>query len=164
MLIPIEADVKIPVQCETGGVAAEPEAAPTFRVIGPAGDVGGGTCSQVNTGAITAGTATTPIVLTSNNHGLQVGNIVTIAGVGGLTGANATFRVSAVTANTFTLEDSVGGGSYTAGGTFTIAGLYHATLDSAIRSALEKGKTYLIVVNYRISSVDLVFQAHFTAA
>lgn len=72
------------------------------------------------TKTITGATNATPIVITSVAHGLSVGNHVGIAGVGGTTAANAKhpWRISAVgSADTFTLEGSVGNGAYTSGGT-----------------------------------------------
>jgi Ca2+-binding RTX toxin-like protein/methionine-rich copper-binding protein CopC len=69
--------------------------------------------------AITGATNATPIVITSNAHGLAVGNFVVINGVTGNTAANGFYRVSAVTTNTFTLDSSVGNGNYVSGGTWT---------------------------------------------
>lgn len=71
--------------------------------------------------AVTGGTATTPIVLTTAAHGIPVGevDVVTVAGVGGLSGANGTWVVQAITATTLRLRGSVGGGAYTSGGTVT---------------------------------------------
>lgn len=68
--------------------------------------------------AITGATNATPIVITSNGHGLSNGDLVAIAGVGGNTAANGIWSITAVTANTFTLEGSTGSGAYTAGGTW----------------------------------------------
>lgn len=67
--------------------------------------------------AITNATNATPIVVTSTAHGLSVDSVVFISGVLGNVAANGTFVVSAVAdANTFTLRDSAGSGSYTSGG------------------------------------------------
>ncbi|MEX2185844.1 MAG: hypothetical protein WD875_03580, partial [Pirellulales bacterium] len=72
-------------------------------------------------GAVTGATNATPIVITSNGHGLANGEQVTISGAVGNTAANGTFTVSNVTANTFRLNGSVGNGAYTSGGTWVMA-------------------------------------------
>lgn len=77
------------------------------------------------TGTITTPgiTNASPPVVTSTAHGLAVDQIVTIAGVVGSTANNGTWRVSAVTANTFTLNTLAGAapgapGAWTSGGTW----------------------------------------------
>jgi hypothetical protein len=67
---------------------------------------------------ITGATNATPIVITSNNHGLNNGNRVRIAGVTGNTAANADWTVTVVNANNFSLNGSAGNGNYTGGGTW----------------------------------------------
>jgi hypothetical protein len=71
---------------------------------------------------ITAASNATPIVVTSNAHGFSNGDFVVVAGVLGNTaanntGANGTWVVANITANTFELTGSVGNGAYTSGGT-----------------------------------------------
>lgn len=68
---------------------------------------------------ITEATNTTPIVVTIVDHGLLNGDMATIAGCTGNTGANGDFMVSDRTADTVTLldltgSDSVGNGVYDA--------------------------------------------------
>jgi hypothetical protein len=70
------------------------------------------------TGSITGATNATPIVITSNGHGLSNNDMVAIANVGGNTAANGIWSVDNVTANTFELEGSTGSGAYTSGGTW----------------------------------------------
>jgi len=76
---------------------------------------------------ITGASNTTPIVLTSENHGHQENEVAVIADVGGNTNANGTWRLVDVTADTVTLvdpdtgADSVGNGEYTDGGTMNVA-------------------------------------------
>lgn len=62
--------------------------------------------------------ATCSVVITSNNHGFNVGDKVYFTGVGGMTQLNDNlYTVAARTSNTFTLEGSQGGYSnYTSGG------------------------------------------------
>lgn len=74
-------------------------------------------------GSITGATNATPIVITSNSHGLSTDDIVTISGVGGNTAANGTFRITVTGATTYTLQtlagaNVAGSGAYTSGGTW----------------------------------------------
>lgn len=76
--------------------------------------------------AVSGGTATTPIVLTTATHGIPVGDVdlVTVAGVTGLTGANGTWVAQALSTTTLRLRGSVGGGAYSSGGTVTRTDTY----------------------------------------
>ena len=87
--------------------------------------------------AITNATNATPIVITSNGHGLSNGQAVTITDVGGNTAANGTFIVGSVATNTFSLYATTtgtggagiaGNGAYTSGGFWSLAGVEDATL------------------------------------
>lgn len=97
-------------------------------------------------GVITGATNATPIVVTSNNHGLSVNDHVTVNDVGGNTAANATFVVSAVSTNTFTLGSSAGNGAYSSGGSWCLAGVENMTLklrsDGATPAAGDTAGTY----------------------
>jgi hypothetical protein len=80
-------------------------------------------CVQ-KTQAITGATAANPVVITSNNHGLQTGDTCTITGVVGMVEINdRTFTVTRVDANEFSLdsEDGTLHTAYTSGGTFAAA-------------------------------------------
>ncbi|MEM1067636.1 MAG: Ig-like domain-containing protein [Planctomycetota bacterium] len=68
--------------------------------------------------AITGATNADPIVITSNNHGLNTGNFVVIDGVTGNTAANGFHRITRVDANRFSLNSSEGNGGYGGGGTW----------------------------------------------
>lgn len=71
------------------------------------------------TGSITNASNASPIVITSNGHGLANSDRVGITGLAGNTSANSTvWQVSSVTTNTFVLVGSAGNGAYTSGGTF----------------------------------------------
>ena len=63
---------------------------------------------------ITAVTATSPIQVTSANHGLVSGDYVQVNLVGGISGANGTFVCTVLDANNITLNGSTGTGVYTA--------------------------------------------------
>lgn len=66
---------------------------------------------------ITGASNASPIVLTSNGHGLATGQVVVVEGVTGNTAANGRWRVTAINANTFSLDGSGGNGAYAGGGT-----------------------------------------------
>lgn len=66
--------------------------------------------------AITNATNASPIVVTAASHGLETGDRVTVASVGGNTAANGDWEVRVVSANTFELKGSTGNGAYTSGG------------------------------------------------
>lgn len=71
---------------------------------------------------VSAATAATPIqITTSTSNDIVTGETVVISDVGGVTGANGTFVVTVINDTNFTLNGSVGTGSYTSGGTVTFA-------------------------------------------
>ena len=73
--------------------------------------------------SVSDATNATPIeVTTTTAHGLVDGHRVTVASVGGNTGANGTFRIRVTATDKFELIDSAGTGSYTSGGTVSANG------------------------------------------
>ena len=70
-------------------------------------------------GTITGATNASPIVITSNNHGLVNGDRVTITGVTGNTAANGTFTILVLDIDTFSLTGTTGNGAYGGGGDWT---------------------------------------------
>ena len=80
-------------------------------------------------GTVTGASNAAPIQITSNAHGLVTGNTVLITGVigpgGGMPGnlaANGSFTITRVDANNFTLDGSVGNGTYGSGGEWRTTG------------------------------------------
>jgi hypothetical protein len=71
--------------------------------------------------SITAASNASPIQITVANHGLNNGETVVIAGVGGNTAANGTWVITVVDGNNFSLNGSTGNGAYTSGGTAAVA-------------------------------------------
>jgi hypothetical protein len=78
------------------------------------------------TGTVTGATQANPCVITSVAHGLQTGDRVSFAGVGGMTQLNGNaYVVTRVSADTFSLSslvattNSTGFGAFTSGGTWT---------------------------------------------
>jgi hypothetical protein len=129
--------------------------APLFRVYGPDGLMtnGTGTSSLKNTGSVTGATNATPIVITSAAHGLQTGTRVTVASVGGNTAANGDWTITRVGADTFSLDTSVGNGSYTSGGTWSVAGLYGFTVDATAGNGYEAGECYSVLWTATVDSL-----------
>lgn len=81
---------------------------------------------------VTAASTASPIVITSTAHGLASGQIVTIAGVVGQTGANGTFQVTVLTANTFSLNGSTSVSAYVSGGTIANTGLSYSGTGTSV--------------------------------
>lgn len=67
---------------------------------------------------IVGATNATPIVITTSaNHLYATGDSVAITGVGGNTAANGYWKITVLSATTYSLDGSVGSGAYTSGGT-----------------------------------------------
>ena len=84
------------------------------------------TPAAISSGVIDNVTNDTPIKITSVNHGLTTGNVVTIVGVLGTIAANGTYQITVLDPNTFTLNGSdgavnpaTGNAAYLGGGTWT---------------------------------------------
>lgn len=137
---------------DADGLPIDADAAPTFRVYGASGLMpnGTGTLSLKDSGTITGATNATPIAVTSSNHKLSDGTLVTISGVGGNTAANGTFEVQNAATNDFELSDSVGNGSYTSGGSWHVAGLYELNFTPAGGSGFAVDTIYSILVSWLV--------------
>jgi hypothetical protein len=96
----------------------------TIRVSGAiAGqwETGTGLVSKYVSLGITEVTASSPIAITTlDPHGLNSGALVHIAGVTGLEGANGSRRITVVSPTKFTLDGSIGSGSYAGGGILAV--------------------------------------------
>lgn len=74
--------------------------------------------SNTTSKTISGATNATPIVITTTtSHGFSTGDAVYVYGVGGNTDANGSWVITVLTATTFSLNSSIGGGVYTSGGT-----------------------------------------------
>lgn len=115
--------------------------------------------------AITAASNATPIVVTSNSHGLANGDIVVIFGVLGNTSANGTYAVANVATNTFeltTVKDAknvVGTAAYTSGGFWVNLGASTTNLGQidAGRVATDQTLASRTLVNGVLDAADLSF-------
>ncbi|MEZ6039565.1 MAG: ubiquitin-activating E1 FCCH domain-containing protein [Planctomycetaceae bacterium] len=65
---------------------------------------------------VTAASTTSGVVLTSPLHGLTTGDLIRVTGVQGISGANGTFKVTVINADSFRLDGATGAGTYTDGG------------------------------------------------
>src|SRR5574344_1655166 len=65
-------------------------------------------------------TNATPIVITAVGHGFLTGDKVQISGVGGNTAANGVFTITKIGTDTFSLNGSVGNGTFTTNGSAII--------------------------------------------
>lgn len=86
-----------------------------------------GSILAIGTGSGSAATVTgvtlgNPTIIAATAHGFAVGDVLTIAAVGGATSVNGSFSVLYKTTNTFAIAlDTTGGAAYTSGGTATPA-------------------------------------------
>ncbi len=80
---------------------------------------------------ITGASNTTPIVVTATSHGLLTGDAISISGITGNTNANGYFRITRLSANTFSLQnystgaDIAGNGAY-GGAPVAVTGIVQA--------------------------------------
>lgn len=121
---------------------------PTFRIYGPNGFSVNGTAELAETGVVADASNATPIVITDVAHGLTDGAIVNVVDVLGNTAANGQFRITRLGADTFELDDSVGNGAYTSGGTWSTANLYLVELSIPDTQNFTPGETYTCVLSW----------------
>jgi hypothetical protein len=131
------------------------DAAPTFRVYGPDGLVPAATsaAAHLDAGTVTEASNAAPIVITSANHGLTTGTYITVSGVLGNTGANGSFTVTRIDADTFSLDGSTGTGSWTSGGAWNVTGLYRYTVVCTAANGFEAGTTYHVLLQGDVAGV-----------
>ena len=98
---------------------------------------------------ITNASNATPIIVTATAHGLLTGDFISISGITGNTNANGFFKITWLSANTFSLQnyltgvDIVGNGAY--GGTpVAVVGF---TLSNFVGSSLTSGRVPIIGSN-----------------
>lgn len=137
-------------------VDVDDAAATRARVYGPAGLlplVSGRAVAAKDAGVVTDAEPESPVVLTSVAHGLTDGVLVSVEGVGGLTGADGIFTVTRLTDDTFSLDGSAGGGAYTEGGTWHVTGFYAVELEATAANGFEAGFTYDVLVEGEVAAV-----------
>lgn len=135
------------------GTPLQADALPTFRVYGPNGLIATGTTTQKDAGTITGATNASPTVITSQGHGLTTGMKVTISGILGNTGANGTYVVTVLTANTFSIAvDTSLGSAYSGGGSWFVVGVYDVSITPTDAANYAPGVSYSVVVMANYSS------------
>ena len=139
------------------------DALPSVRVYGPLGLLPNVTAvaSLLDTGTVTAATTATPVVLTSPAHGLTSGTLVTVSGILGLVGANVTTTVTVIDGNTFSLDGSVGSGTYTSGGAWNVTGLYLYSIECTSVNGFEVSTTYYVLVQGAVAGQQTADQQTF---
>jgi len=148
------------------GVLKFADSNPTYRIYGPG--VGGTQAVGIMTnstgslqpldpsvagGVITGATNASPIVITSNGHGLSTGARVTIQSVQGNSAANGDWEITALSTNTFSLFGSTGSGVYTSGGTWWTTGLYGLNFTPQPANGFAAGQNYVALVNWQMAGV-----------
>lgn len=164
-LVELEDSLHIGVQVvNTSLLPVQADALPTFRVFGLSGLLtnASGVATQKQTGTITGATNATPIVITSVGHNLQTGMRVTITGVGGNGAANSTWTITRVSADTFSLDTSVGNGAYTSGGTWVVSGFYDLSIPATAAHGFDAGISFTVHCSYEISAVGYAQVFSFT--
>ena len=140
--------IRIPVLTEDLGVQKDADSSPAYRVYGDSGllTAAGGLCAFKDEGTITGATNASPIVIASVGHNLTTGMRVTISGVLGNTVANGSFNITLVDSNYFSLDGSVGNGSYAGGGSWHVSGLYDAAITPTIATQFAVGQNFTVIV------------------
>src|SRR5574344_1874482 len=92
----------------------------TSGIVLPDGSVDFTRLQSYKTYVVSNATNATPIVITAVGHGFLTGDKVYISGVGGNTAANGLFTITKIGTDTFSLNGSVGNGTFTTNGTAII--------------------------------------------
>lgn len=166
MLVDTQVDSTIPVQIvDDDRAPTNPDAAPTYRLYDASmGLVASGQLALAQDGSITNVTNADPSVITSEEHGLGSGTRILIASVGGATGVNGSRTAVRIDADTFSVDLSGAPGVYTSGGTWSVIGLYVWDVGESIRTQLEPGRPYTLLIDYAISSAAKSETLRFNAA
>lgn len=98
--------------------------------------------------AVTATNTSSPIQVTTAAHGLNTGDIATITGVTGQTGANGTFVITKVDATKFTLNNSTSVGAWISGGSVQPKGI----------NEIATGTSVVTVTGTIVDTTQVVFQ------
>jgi hypothetical protein len=115
------------------------DATPTFRIYGPGGFLAQGSLPLKDTGPVTsAALSGSDTIITSNNHKLQTGMLVSISGPYG------TYVVGTVTSNTFVVLGSDVTGAV--GQTWNATGIYDFNYSPTGANGFAAGTIYSVVV------------------
>lgn len=122
----------------------------TFSLNGSVGNgayTTGGTWVLGVSGLITNASGS-PIEISSPGHGLNTGQIVTIAGVAGNTNANGTYTITVVDANNFDLNGTTTNAPYTSGGVWYVTPVWPSWILS--------GYFRFGLINYYLTPASLI--------
>ena len=113
--------------------------------------------------AITGTDTSSPIKITSVAHGLITGDVVTITGVVGQTGANGTFKITKVDADHFTLDGSTSVGVWVSGGAIAFDGVVEIATGTSVITATgtpvdDTFIKFLVVAGGTIGAAGITFQ------
>lgn len=103
---------------------------------------------NATSGTLTGATNTSPIIVTSANHGQTTGNQIVIVQTRGNKATNGTWTITVLDANTFSLNASAGNGTYTSGG------IWYAAMANAISLPMTyQGSQggYMAVIPYTVN-------------
>lgn len=130
------------------------DALPTWRVYDSSGVIDNNTVAESENDVISNVTGSSPLTVTSAGHGLSTGAYITVEGVEGETGANGSFTITKVDADSFTLDGSSTAGAYTSGGNWNTAGAYTVTIACTAGNGFEQGGVYTVFVDYEVSATQ----------
>lgn len=137
----------------SGNTPLNASALPTYRVYAGDGTVKlSGSAAFKDSGSLTGATNATPIVCTDVAHGLTTGTRVTITGALGNTAANGTWVITRLTADTFSLDTSVGNGAWTSGGIWNVTGMYSLELAVTAGNGFDVNEVYTVVISATVNS------------
>lgn len=106
-------------------------------------------------------TNASPIVITSTSHGFSTGNLVYISEIEGTTSANGKWTITKITADTFSLDGSVGNAAYTSGGCIYLLPSSNENIgskiyiDSSLNSYLPQNYIDGLGISYTTTSVTI---------
>lgn len=145
----------------TSNTPVNADALPTYRVYDQDGIVVNGTVAEAEGANITNVTGSSPLRVWSSAHGMSTGGYLTVEDVGGETGANGTFSITRIDADSFTLDGSSTVASYTSGGNWNTTGAYTASIACTGGNGFEQGGVYTIQFDYDISSTQTAQEFRF---
>lgn len=93
---------------------------------------------------ITAGTAASPIVLTTSTaHGFSNGDYISVSGVTGLVGANGTWVAASASGTTVSLTGTTGTGTYTSSGVVAKGNRFRKPMNATYPSRASQTLTFV---------------------
>ena len=107
----------------------------------------------LDAGAVEGASDESPIAITATAHGLSDGTYITVEGVDGNDAANGSFPVTRIDDDHFSLDGSTGDGDWTAGGIWSVAGLYRYAVAATSAAGFEVGTAYTALIQGQVSGL-----------